>query len=184
MQTITLEYALKVWQAHHPVAPRLRKHLQADELEHFSGLSEAKRRLGVSHIARCSVCAERFRKLADISEKPMWLVISRKAAAVEAKQYPLVYYSEHGEYKIEILQNVHGGDDGLVILSISDHRLASRCEGREFSVCDADGRNLLRGKITQGRALQKIDRLSDINDRNFLVRPGIEEDRHENHARG
>lgn len=184
MQTITLKYALQVWQANYPVVRGLRNHLKDGVLAHFAELPETKRREGISHIARCPACAERFRKHADIAEQSRWMVIYRKAAAGEARQYPIIYHSERGEYKIEILQNADGGDTGLVILSILDNRLASQCEGREFTVCDADGHNLLRGKITHGRVLQKTDRLSEINDRNFLIRPSTIDGRHENHTQG
>ncbi|HOX84533.1 MAG TPA: hypothetical protein PKW76_06230 [bacterium] len=170
---ITWKTALAAWESEYLTQETLWPHPTDEEMQ-LSILDPDIRYAIVEHIARCAVCADRFRqqqRRETLSVVQGWTVIQRKAAAGEAKEYPILYFSEKGEYKLEILQSTGGGNEGLVILSLTNPKWAAESEGKEYMVCDARGRTLLQKKVTHGKALQKIDRLYEIDDQSFLIRP-------------
>jgi|GEM_PF-1852587 len=166
--------ALQAWEAGYSDSEALWPHPGDSELELSVHLNPRKRREIVEHIARCVLCTERYRER-QIAQAVMmvqaWGVISRKAADGEVKTYPMVVYSDNSQYKIEILQSTGGGVSGLVVLSITDLKMAEQAEGQEYIICDARGRTILRGFISKGQVWQKLIDINEIDDRHFLVRP-------------
>ena len=172
--SITLKEALRSWEETYLRPESLLPHLSDEEIDIFQIQDKKARRKAVEHLARCAKCADRYRerqRMQAIAAVQSWTVIYRKAAAGGEKVYPVVYFSEDGKYRIEILQSSNGGASGLIILVIEDSAMAAQHEGREYSVTDASGHLLLRGKILNGKVLQKVNDLEQIDDRNFLIRP-------------
>ncbi len=172
--TYSFKSALQLWESAYSDAETLWPHLSDSDLELSKDVDPVKRREAVEHIARCLLCADRCRERQIAQAVTMvqaWGVISRKAAAGEAKAYPIVVYSENGFYKIEILQSSGGDASGLIVLSFTDVKMAEKADGQDYIICDARGRTVLRGKVAHGQVWQKIADLNEIDDRHFLVRP-------------
>lgn len=171
---MTLKTALQVWEAQYATPEALWPHPSDADIQ-LANLQDSERRREIGeHIARCAFCADRYREQlrpVTVTTIEGWDVAVRKAAAGIARTFPILFLTEQGHYKIEILQSSTGSDDGLVILSIIDARMAAKYESQELEVCDAQGQSILRAKIKDGQAWQKITKLADIDDQSFLVRP-------------
>lgn len=170
---ITLQQALREWENRYSASEALWPHLSDDELD-LSALKDSEKRGNVvDHLCRCRFCAERYRdqqeELELLPAVNSWDVAVLKAAAGEEQTFPVLYYSEKKYYRIEIMRNTAGGEDGLAVLTIIDPRMAVRHEGLDLWICDARGKKLLRGRVKNGEVWQKVARLQEYDYSELLV---------------
>lgn len=171
--SINLRHVLRIWEKEYLKPESLWPHLADEELD-FSALGDSDRRdQVVDHLARCRFCSERLRAQQNLTaaapEASLWDLAVLKAAAGEKPVYPLTWYSEKKYYKIEVMQNSAGGEDGLAVLTLLDPGMAARHEGAALWVCDAAGKIVLRGIVVNGEVWQKIPSLDDYDYSQLLV---------------
>jgi hypothetical protein len=169
---ISFKEALQIWESQYATPETLWPHPSDAELDLDNLQDPVRRREVVDHIACCGFCADRYRDRSAPSVTSAlegWDVAVRKAAAGTAPSFPAVYHTSQGHYRIEILQNSTGSDDGLIILTILDAGAAAKYENRTLRVCDAQGRLLLCAAIKDGQTWQQISKLAEIDAQSFLV---------------
>lgn len=171
-RSLSFKQALLVWEEQKLSPDQLWPHLSEDELELTSITDSAKRAQLLDHLSICRLCAERYRRRQAIKAQAadeVWDLVVLSAAAGEKPAFPLTIVSQKNYYKIDIMQNTVGREDGLAVLTILDPGMAARHEGTRLWVCDASGRNLLRGIVTKGEVWQKVARLNEFDYSELLV---------------
>lgn len=171
--TTSFKQALRAWEKHYVKPESLWQHLSDEDLDLANLKDQGQRDRIVDHLCICRFCAERYRTQQESTitypDLGMWDIAALKAAAGEQQTYPVTVVSEKGLYKIEIMRNSAGGEDGLAVLSILDPNLAVQNEGTIVWICDAGRRVLLRGAIVKGEIWQKIPRLDEYDYSELLV---------------
>ncbi len=90
-----------------------------------------------------------------------WETAWKKAAASAGIVWPQEIISHKGTYKIEIMQSEDDENKGIIIISILKDK--DLMEGKMISVCDGNGRNLLKDTIQNGHAYNSNLDLKNIN---------------------
>ncbi len=178
--SMNLQNALHMWEEHYMTPAALGPHLSDEELNLSLQEDEEQRERIVDHLSRCRYCAERYRGQCN-NIKPMvsansWDIAVLKAAAGEKTIFPIICHSEKNYYRIEVMRNSSGEEDGLAVLTILDPDMAIRHEGVKLWICDAQGRHLLRGQVVMGEVWQKIARLDDYDYSELFVYVADDED--------
>jgi hypothetical protein len=90
-----------------------------------------------------------------------WTTAWRKAASTDEITLPQILHSKNGVYKIEIRQSEANKENGLILLTVNKNYY-SNYEGKQISIIDGKGKQLLKGKIQNGEVFERINRLDQI----------------------
>lgn len=160
---------LLLWGEYKSRASQNRDHIND---ERFKDLLEGKDsilRTEVEHTLFCHDCRKEIHPFPESKGTNLWEIAWSKSAASDKISWPQIVESNNGSYVVTIRESEKQSNNGIVSVAVSDaHR--EQLEGTMVSVVDGKGRSLLRGKIRNGEAFQKIQDLGSI-DLRLLIRP-------------
>lgn len=166
---IALAEALLLWVEYKSRTSQNRDHINDERLQALQKAKDSISRAEIDHLVFCSDCQKPIRSQAESEETRLWEIAWSKSAATDKMTWPQIVESNNGSYIVTIRESEKQSNNGIVSVAVSDAQ-REQLEGTMVSIVDGKGRSLLRAKIRNGEAFQKIQDLGSI-DLRLLIRP-------------